>query len=452
MNIENQHLQDLSLEAFLKRNNLSEEEFTTSKMDWSDLLSIGVRHAEKTPYLKETAALLSNLLQQGDNVHSVRWRIKDPEHLMAKIIRKRNENINVDDNKYMDVSVENYHEKITDLIGIRVLHLFKKEWISIHQYITSMWRLLEKPIVYIRDGDDSELDVYRDGECEVKIHKAGYRSVHYVITTRPLKEEISSEIQVRTIFEEGWSEIDHQVKYPNYSNNELIKYFLMIFNRFAGSADEMGSFVLDLRQATEIMDLSRAELLKMEGEKQESLDKINQLVAQLSLEETEAGKRTDELKQLKSELERLKQTEKTIQVHSDTTVGGQITGNATFGRLIGNLNTVNAITGSVQNYVNPNALTTMQNIINSSSLAAMRNIINSSSLNAIQNIANVSNLASIGPYENYRSLLSKQNNDFITAKEIKSNDEDIKETPNDNDVNKIVTNNKNPSSDEEPLN
>jgi hypothetical protein len=52
-----------------------------------------------------------------------------------------------------------------------------------------------------------------------------------------------TELQVRTVFEEGWSEIDHQVRYPVVTNAPLLEQFVTIFNRLAGTADEMGSFL-----------------------------------------------------------------------------------------------------------------------------------------------------------------------------------------------------------------
>ncbi|HCP5812452.1 TPA: hypothetical protein OEI94_004750 [Escherichia coli] len=106
--------------------------------------------------MKETAILLSSMLQQVNEVHSVRWRIKQPEHLMAKIIRKKNNGAE----KYNKISVDNYQKIVTDLIGIRVLHLFKKDWQSIHHFINTMWRQVEQPVIYLRTGDESESDLY----------------------------------------------------------------------------------------------------------------------------------------------------------------------------------------------------------------------------------------------------------------------------------------------------
>ena len=293
---------ELNLQEFLLKNNLTESDFLNSKLEWEDLLKIGITHAENYNLLKETAVMLSSVLQQVDEVHSVRWRVKDPEHLMAKIIRKLNDN----NQKYVGICAENYTSVVTDLIGIRVLHLFKKDWQPIHEFIKSMCKLSEKPVVYIRKGDDLESEEYNDEDCEVKIHNAGYRSAHYITTTRPMKDDIFTEIQVRTIFEEGWSEIDHRVRYPNFSDNELLNYFLMIFNRFSGSADEMGSFVLSLRETIELMEFSKGEILKIENEKAESLKKIDELILKLSSEQDKAGKASKELNELKKEMNILK--------------------------------------------------------------------------------------------------------------------------------------------------
>lgn len=307
MHIESQTLENIKKEDFLIKNNLTDDDFLKSRLNWDELLRIGVAHAESFGFLKETAIMLSSVLQQVNEVHSVRWRVKDPEHLMAKIVRKR-----IDENeKYNDISSENYTGIVTDLIGIRVLHLFKKDWNPIHNFITSMSKLAEDPVVYIREGDDSESEEYRNQGCEVKIHKAGYRSAHYITTTRPMKDKIFTEIQVRTIFEEGWSEIDHRVRYPNFSDNELLNYFLMIFNRFSGSADEMGSFVLDLRETIELMELTKMELSRIENEKAESLQKIDELIVKLSSEQEKAGKASNELQELRKEMDILKRKEET---------------------------------------------------------------------------------------------------------------------------------------------
>ena len=47
------------------------------------------------------------------------------------------------------------------------------------------------------------------------------------------------EIQGRTLFEEGWSEIDHDIVYPYFKDDEMLKDFSTLLNRLSGMADEM---------------------------------------------------------------------------------------------------------------------------------------------------------------------------------------------------------------------
>ena len=87
------------------------------------------------------------------------------------------------------------------------------------------------------------IDEFKKYKCKTKEHKAGSRSVHYLVAVKTTKQEVIAEIQVRTIFEEAWSEIDHTIRYPHNQDNLLLNEFLAVFNRLAGSADEMGSYI-----------------------------------------------------------------------------------------------------------------------------------------------------------------------------------------------------------------
>lgn len=167
---------------------------------------------------------------------------KRPWHLLAKIVRKK-----IKDPE-REITVHNYKSVVTDLIGIRALHLFKEDWVFIHKFIEMSWETSEEPIAYIRQGDTGpHIDEYKKFNCDVKLHPYGYRSVYYLVEVAPSKNRYTAEIQVRTIFEEGWSEIDHTIKYPNNIGNSLLDKFLDAFNILAGSSDHMGSFVRHLK-------------------------------------------------------------------------------------------------------------------------------------------------------------------------------------------------------------
>ncbi|HHQ4619896.1 TPA: hypothetical protein ACSP2N_003953, partial [Aeromonas veronii] len=86
-------------------------------------------------------------------------------------------------------------------------------------------------------------------------------------------------------FEEGWSEIDHVVRYPNFSNNQHVSNFLQIFNRLSGSADEMGSFAKqlakELQDRTEMLEKLQREYDETKAENSVNEDKIKSLFSQL---------------------------------------------------------------------------------------------------------------------------------------------------------------------------
>ncbi|EFM0289377.1 TPA: RelA/SpoT domain-containing protein [Escherichia coli] len=196
--------------------------------------------------LLDEAEYIAKKIQRCDSVHSVRWRIKDTSHLLNKIIRKLTESEPPE--KYKGINSGNYKSIITDLIGVRAIYLFKSDWKEVHDHILSRWTTKkdESVMIYHRDGDI--MDIYADHpECKQEIHKHNYRSIHYVVPATNIESvQVYCEIQTRTIFEEGWSEIDHQVRYPDYSDDENLMSYLTIFNRLAGSADEMGSYVNEL--------------------------------------------------------------------------------------------------------------------------------------------------------------------------------------------------------------
>lgn len=84
--------------------------------------------------------------------------------------------------------------------------------------------------------------------CDIIVREHGYRSVHYLIqTTSETGEKFFVEMQVRTVFEEAWSEIDHIIRYPYDVDNPILSDYLSIFNRIVGSADEMGTFIKNLK-------------------------------------------------------------------------------------------------------------------------------------------------------------------------------------------------------------
>ncbi len=297
------------LPTFLERNRISQEDFDKSNIDWKLLKNIGFDHWSLFDARKESAEFFAKVIQGCNKVHSVRWRVKDPEHLMEKIVRKRIPGTKHFNKNYLDINIENYHEIVTDLVGIRALHLFKDDYIEIDAHLRERWNHSESeaPIYYYRAGDvqESVPEIFNKKE-----HPAGYRSIHYIFESKPLNKKLFTEVQVRTIFEEGWSEIDHKVRYPNFSEEQTIKYFLDIFNRLAGSADEMGSFVkaldAELKKRTELLAVATDESKKLKLENEESMASIEKLIGELEASKGENDTNSQVINDLKHQVEKLK--------------------------------------------------------------------------------------------------------------------------------------------------
>ncbi|WP_205418010.1 GTP pyrophosphokinase [Enterobacter cloacae] len=232
--------------SFLKSMDLNPSVVEKSGLPIDTLKSIVQDYKSNQLVLLDEAEYIAKKIQRCNSVHSVRWRIKSPSHLLNKIIRKLTEEQPPE--KYKNINAENYKSIITDLIGVRAIYLFKSNWKEVHEHILSRWTIKqdEPVMIYHRHGDI--MDTYADHpDCKQEIHKHNYRSIHYVVPATNIESvQVYCEIQTRTIFEEGWSEIDHQVRYPDYSDDENLMSYLNIFNRLAGSADEMGSYVNDL--------------------------------------------------------------------------------------------------------------------------------------------------------------------------------------------------------------
>lgn len=289
-----------TLKDFLSNNRISNGAWKDSKIEWSELEAIANDHEANRALLLQSAELFAKIIQSFEHVHSVRWRVKNTDHLLEKIVRKRSENSET----YMSIDRSNYFQIVTDLVGVRALHLFKDECISIDTALRGKWEPIEDPVVYIRSGDPESLNKeFRDRNFEIKNHPAGYRSVHYVFASQAVKQRVIAEVQVRTIFEEGWSEIDHRVRYPNFSTNTQVSYFLTIFNRLAGSADEMGDFVRGL--ASTIQDLE-SQAAKADREKLQTLESMETLIRELESMKKQDRESRQKFEAIKSEFEKLK--------------------------------------------------------------------------------------------------------------------------------------------------
>ena len=248
------------VEKIIEENNIDTEVLKDIYNDFVDY---------KVSY-ENQAGFIANILRSQSIVHTVKSRIKDPDRLIEKIIRKTRDR-KLKYGKDFQFTLENYKNEINDLIGIRVIHIFKDQWKDIHEFITKTWNVIEVT-ANVREGDNTRK--FEELGIEVRSRISGYRSVHYLVEFYPTNERVIAEIQVRTIFEEGYGEIDHRLRYSHVEIPEILKSNLLLFNRIAGSADEMASLINDLSKE---WSSKEKELLKIIEDQKEEIERLKSL-------------------------------------------------------------------------------------------------------------------------------------------------------------------------------
>lgn len=238
---------------FLKKYAM-EEVFYQSKLSWDVLMQIADDYEKKIVKFQKIAIDYVNQLNALPQVHSVRYRLKDVEHLIEKIIRKT---IEYEDTEVV-YNVDTYLVEITDIIGIRALYVFKSDYLPLHNAIIKKYKknFCEKPQVKLREGDDKKLYAgLKNVEFQID---SMYRSIHYTI--RAIEDEIivPIEIQTRSIFEEGWSEINHKLLYKNSTltldEEMLLKQASSILSSLAGDCDTLGELMANILHKEEEID------------------------------------------------------------------------------------------------------------------------------------------------------------------------------------------------------
>ncbi|MBU2621822.1 MAG: RelA/SpoT domain-containing protein [Proteobacteria bacterium] len=174
-----------------------------------------------------------------DLAHSVKWRVKDPAHLRAKLIRKgleaRAQGIG------FLYTQENLFETINDLAGFRILHLHTRQIEEINKELLTIfdeqqWLKLEGPKA--RTWDDESRKYFNSIGIETQKSPSMYTSVHYVVQPNS-RTKLTCEIQVRTLMEEVWGEVDHQINYPVKTNSFSCEEQIKVLARVTSSCSRL---------------------------------------------------------------------------------------------------------------------------------------------------------------------------------------------------------------------
>ncbi|HHX83135.1 MAG TPA: hypothetical protein GX696_09175 [Pseudomonadaceae bacterium] len=222
-------------------------------------------------YLAEVASAVSILLESRQLHPSVKWRVKSFESLSEKrsFLLAREHKRNGTD--------------IKDLLGLRIVVPFQED--------------VEQSVKLLREH-------YNIGEIERKSEQLSFRefaydSVHIVL---PLTRELvlplgcrpGLEVQVRTVLQDAWAEVEHELIYKNhfrYPNTDAIRKKLAAVNASLSLADMIFQEIRDKQK--EMAEWGRARFKSMLDKAEDGLGSIPQTplleLPQTSLTDTDSA-------------------------------------------------------------------------------------------------------------------------------------------------------------------
>jgi ppGpp synthetase/RelA/SpoT-type nucleotidyltranferase len=237
-------------------------------LSWTELEQIWADYlASKEEIDSVCNCLVLELQKLGHYSYHYKVRPKKPVSLIRKIVQNAWDNRE----KYGSVNSVTYKKFITDLIGARILIRAKSDWKQVHDQLVEAFDrsprekiakatdylelyiddptivyFAEEPVAYYVSKDE-EKSYLRDGKNIIATKESdhGYRSIHYIVKYM----NYYVEIQVRSIFEEGWSECDHDLAYknPDPVKRENLKRLSKILSEISHQADELIEYMVFMK-------------------------------------------------------------------------------------------------------------------------------------------------------------------------------------------------------------
>jgi ppGpp synthetase/RelA/SpoT-type nucleotidyltranferase len=177
---------------------------------------------KKDKYIKFAEFFLKLLREDPlfpkESIHTTIYRLKDEIRLIEKIeiLNKKIENGigQIDDN--------NYHEVVEDLLGVRIICLRLSDVENVEEYLKIL--STEQILTFINPPEHKKSFILpvtpgNSMPVDINLSSTGYSSIHYQIKLGKNSDppdafkNLCLELQLRTILEEAWGEIDHKYRY-----------------------------------------------------------------------------------------------------------------------------------------------------------------------------------------------------------------------------------------------
>lgn len=186
--------------------------------------------------------LIEELIDQENIVcHSITQRVKERDSLEGKLVRKKY--------KYKTIS------EITDIVGIRITTYYNDQ-------VDEIAKLIEREFIVDRDNTI-------DKRKAMEPDRFGYLSLHYVIQLSKRRSSLpeyknfegyKAEIQVRTILQHAWAEIEHDLGYK--TKNTIPEDVKRDFYRLAGLLELADKEFINIRKTIEHINKEKETMIE----------------------------------------------------------------------------------------------------------------------------------------------------------------------------------------------
>jgi putative GTP pyrophosphokinase len=211
------------------------------------------------------------LINKKIKYHQISERVKEKQQLENKIIKKNF--------KYSKL------DEITDIAGLRIITYFEDEIDKISDIIIN-----EFEIDYKNSVDKRKLEIDR----------FGYQSLHYVVFLNSQRQNLPEykkfsglkyEIQIRTILQHSWAEINHDIGYkgdfeiPNIAKRTFYRVAALLeaadleYVRLKEIIDKYRIFVIKEIKTTSDTTLLDCKSLQTYIDKSPIIDETNRLIS-----------------------------------------------------------------------------------------------------------------------------------------------------------------------------
>lgn len=217
------------------------------KERYKDVLDVYDQNFDSLELFYKTVRSFFEVRSLKGVVHSIRHRLKDVDRLIEKVERKNQEDEKAPEPEQLGpINRDNLFDRITDMAGVRVLHLHQEQFETIHKEIMKKvddgdFCLFEDPKAYTWDPDSNKF--FNSLGIETQQKDSFYTSIHYVLKPNE-RSPITCEVQVRTLLEEVWGEIDHTMNYPSPVEDEQCKENIRVLARLVSAGSHLADSIM----------------------------------------------------------------------------------------------------------------------------------------------------------------------------------------------------------------